>query len=65
MKIVIEYQGNRYESIENSDTTVEEMSEAIYKNFQDLNKFTMRTKGGGAILLGKEALQGAVILFVP
>lgn len=65
MKVVVEYQGKRYESKCNADITPAEAVEVLYKNFSNTTKFTMELADGGNLILGERALQSAVILFLP
>ena len=65
MKIIVEYQGKQYESKSDDEHNAEEISEMFYENFADMNKFKMELVGGGSIVLGKIALQSAVVLFLP
>lgn len=65
MKVAIEYQGKRYESNETTEHTVGEVSEMFYKSFDDMTKFKMELPGGGALIIGKDALQSAVVMFLP
>lgn len=65
MKVVIEYQGKRYESVETTDPTPEEVSESIFKDLALMQKFKMNLADGGVLILGDRALQSAVILVLP
>lgn len=65
MKIIVEYQGKQYESKRDDENNAEEISEMFYENLADMNEFKMELVGGGSIVLGKIALQSAVVLFLP
>lgn len=65
MKVVIVFHGNRYESQETTDHTADEVSELFYKDFSSMDKFKMELAGGGSLILGKDAVQNAVVMFLP
>ena len=61
MKIIIEYQGNTYESKEDKNHTAEQIKDMMYKDFGDMNKLNFELKHGGFIILGSDALRSCVI----
>lgn len=65
MKIIIEYNGKVYEGGEDTETSMEETFQKVYSNFDQLTKMTLRLSDGSQIILGKEAMQRAVIRLVP
>ncbi len=65
MKLVIEYQGKQYESVENTNHTCEEIADAIYENFSEMTKFQLEMPNGGILILGERALKSAVFIFLP
>ena len=65
MKVVLEYQGNRYESAENTGHTADEVAEMFSAKFSLMDKFKMELKDGGSLLIGNKAIQSAVLTFLP
>ena len=61
MKIIIEYQGNTYESKEDKNHTAEQIKDLMYKDFENMNKLSLELKHGGFIILGSDALRSCVI----
>ena len=61
MKIIIEYQGNTYESAEDKSHTAEQVKDMMYKDFERLNKIQLELEGGGFIILGENVLKSCVI----
>lgn len=57
MKIIIEYQGNTYESPDNKSHTAEQAKDMMYKDFHSLDKLHMELKGGGFIIIGENVLK--------
>lgn len=65
MKVVIEYRGKIYESKETAEISQEEAFRAIYDDFERMHKLNVELADGSKIILGKEALQRAVIKVMP
>lgn len=65
MKVIVEYQGKRYESKENTEHSPDEVAEMFYENFDSMRKFQMKLADGGSLILGERALQSAVVMFLP
>jgi hypothetical protein len=65
MQVVIEYQGKQYRSKENNDHTPSEVCDMFYEKFELLEKFKMELHDGGVMIFGKQALQQAVVMFLP
>ena len=65
MKIVIEYQGKRYEGGESAEKTPKELAETLFTEFSSMEKLKMELTGGGFLVMGKQALQSAVVMILP
>lgn len=61
VKIVIEYQGKTYAGECSPLETPDKCADELFKNLEEMTKLRMRLDGGGALLLGKIALQSAAI----
>ena len=58
-KVIIEYKLKKYESAESSDP-VSKIHSGIFDNLDNMFKFTMELKGGGWLILGRDAVQSCV-----
>ncbi len=63
MKITVHVNGLIFTSKVTDEMTPEEAKEAFFKDFEKMEKFTVKTKDGSFILFGKTALQNAVLVF--
>lgn len=63
MKVIIEYNGKTYESVETDESTAKELHEEIYRRMDESEKFRMELKDGGYLVVGKEVVQSAVFIF--
>ena len=61
MKIIIEYQGKTYESPISNEYTAKQLKDSMYKELDSIEKFSMELKGGGFVMLCKDALRSCVI----
>jgi hypothetical protein len=64
MKVIIDYNGKTYESVE-SDQTIDALYSQLYGNLEDFVKFSMDLPGGGKLILPKETLLRCVIQLIP
>ena len=64
MKIVIHYQGEQYQSKEACDVTAETAATNFYEGVSESDVFKMELQDGGYVVLGKEALLRAAVLFL-
>lgn len=64
MKITVIYDGKEYESEDSDEMKTEEIAERLYEQLEEnqLNRFKMKLKDGGFLLLGEYAIQSAVII---
>ena len=65
MKIILEYNDKTYESAETDDEKAGEIFETFYDNFSNIDRFKMILKDGSLLIIGKAAIQSAVLIFVP
>ena len=66
MKIEIFHDGIKYESPHTKgDTTVQELTDFFYNNMVELDAYKMELKGGGMLILGRDAMQSAAITVLP
>ena len=64
MQIIIAVNGKEYRSKESNGTTAEDACQQFFDYLDgDSCKFKMELEGGDFILLGKQSLQNAVMLF--
>ena len=61
MKIIVEYNGNTYESAEKNEITAEQARTALYENFEDFTKLEVELKTGGYLILGRNAVCSCAI----
>lgn len=65
MKVVVEYQGKRYESAaENAGRTHKEAAADYYGMIEGERKLNMQLADGSIMVLGELALQSAVVIFL-
>jgi hypothetical protein len=65
MKMILEYQGKTYETMETDEKTAEGVAEVFYKNFDGMDRLKMNLADGSFLVIGKAALQSAVLRFLP
>ena len=63
MKVIIEYNGKTYESVEIAGMTAKEMHDKISDFMESCTKFRMELKDGSYLAVGKEVMQSAVFIF--
>lgn len=63
MRIIVKYEGDTYTSKESSeDGTAEDVKELIYRDFGQVEKFTVELEDGGHLILGPDAVKRAAII---
>ena len=65
MRITLIYEGETYESEETDKVTMQAAHDSIYADMADLDKLTMNLRGGRRLVIGREAVQRAVLVFSP
>lgn len=64
MRMIVDYNGNRYESASNNDVTVEETTNSIYEEINTFSKLKIELKDGGFIIFGESALKLCAISII-
>lgn len=62
MKIVIIYDGEEYVSEDTDEIKAEELTEKVFEQFANLDRFKMKLRDGGFLLLGSGAIQNCAII---
>lgn len=65
MRMTITYEGETYESEETDEITMQAAHDAIYGHMAKLDKLTINLLGGRKLVMGREAVQRAVLVFYP
>lgn len=63
MKVIIHLNGTTFETVETNVLTAMECKDKIYKTLKSMKKMEFQTKPGW-LILGKIALQGAILEFL-
>lgn len=65
MQVKVILDGKEYIGADCSEVTAEEAAEHFYKILNNLDTYQMKMAGCGFLVIGKEAIQRAVFLFLP
>lgn len=65
MKLEITIDGKTYVSVATDKVTPSEAAEQIYNQIDAYTKLKVDLEDGGVLVIGKEAVQRAVIIFKP
>jgi hypothetical protein len=61
MWMEMEYQGKTYRTKANDEIPQDKVAEELYKNFSNTDRLKMELEDGSIIVMGKIAMQSAVI----
>jgi hypothetical protein len=64
MKLIVEYGGKTYESIEDNSTSAEQVKTAMYNMFEESTKLQLELKDGGYLLLGRDAVRSCAVIIL-
>ena len=62
MKITLKVNGFTFVSAPIEDLSAEDMKDILYKDFSEMDKLEMECNDGSFIIIGKEALQNAILI---
>lgn len=62
MQVIIKYEGDTYESMEDDSTTAEEAHNRLFENIEEGVKVKIKLKTGEYLVVGKEVVQRAVFI---
>lgn len=65
MQIIIDYNGKTYKSKEASEVSQDKAFDAIYDDFEMMQKLNIELEDGGRLIMGTEALRRAIIKVMP
>jgi len=68
MKVIVDYQGKRYEGAETADEKglKPDVIDSFFNHtIGNIGKFRMELQGGGWLILPKQACETAVFMFLP
>ena len=63
MKFTLHVNGLVFESAITDKISVEKAKSAVYENIENMNKLEMESSDGSFVVIGKDALQSAVLIF--